>query len=106
MRRAFAGLLPSVIRGRRSKASYASTFRAPLLPLAKLLLQRPTEIELVQRGYLDVQSLRGRLEKFTQGLDCNETQLRQIILLEFWLRNRTATRSPWAEPDTHLTFSK
>jgi asparagine synthase (glutamine-hydrolysing) len=88
MRRAFDGLLPPMIVTRKSKASYATSFRAPLMPLAKQLLRQPTAIELVKRGYLDVQSLVNRLEKFTQGIDCHETQLRQIILLEFWLRNR------------------
>jgi hypothetical protein len=28
------------------------------------------------------------LERLSAGLDCNEVQLRQIILLEFWLRHR------------------
>jgi hypothetical protein len=28
----------------------------------------------------------GRVERFTQGLDCNQTQLLHILLLEFWLR--------------------
>jgi hypothetical protein len=41
----------------------------------------------VSRGWVDRASLTARLRKLTLGLDCNETQLRQIILLEFWLRN-------------------
>jgi hypothetical protein len=36
------------------------------------------------------------LERFTQGLDCNEFQLRMIILFEFWLRNRVAPQYPLA----------
>jgi len=40
-------------------------------------------------------SLRARLERLCLGLDCNESQLRQIILLELWLRNRASrTSSP------------
>jgi asparagine synthase (glutamine-hydrolysing) len=93
MRRAFAGLLPPMILARKSKAGYASVFRAPLVPMARLMLQRPAEIQLVERGYLHPQSLISRLEKFMQSLDCNEAQLRQIIVLEFWLRNRMAPRT-------------
>ena len=88
MRRAFAGLLPPLVLNRKSKASYLSTYRESLLPLATTLLKGCEEIQVVQRGYVDHQSLMGRLEKFKQGLDCNETQLRQVILFEFWLRAR------------------
>jgi asparagine synthase (glutamine-hydrolysing) len=88
MRRAFAGLLPPLILGRKSKASYMSMYRGALIPLAAALLKSPEDIRLVERGFVDRRSLIGRLEKFTQGLDCNETQLRQVLLLEFWLRDR------------------
>jgi asparagine synthase (glutamine-hydrolysing) len=91
MRRAFAGLLPPLVLGRKSKASYMSMYRGALMPLATALLQSPAEIQLVERGLVDRRSLIGRVEKFTQGLDCNETQLRQVLLLEFWLRNHLAS---------------
>ncbi len=99
MRRAFAGSLPPVILNRKSKASYESTYRGSLMPLATALLQSSREIQLVERGYVDRRSLTSRLERFRQGLDCNETQLRQILVLEFWLRQRmpsgkSFTRSP------------
>jgi hypothetical protein len=66
------------------------------------LLTGSGKIQLVERGYLERESLLRRLGRFTQGLDCNETQLRQILILEFWLRKRiaappssdSATRSP------------
>jgi asparagine synthase (glutamine-hydrolysing) len=86
MRRAFACLLPPMVLNRKSKASYLATYRESLLPLAAKLLKNSEGIQVVERGYVDRASLMGRLEKFTQGLDCNETQLRQIILFEFWLR--------------------
>ena len=107
MRRAFAGLLPPMILSRKSKASYLSTYRGALMPLATALLQSPAEIQLVERGFVDRRSLIGRLEKFTQGLDCNETQLRQILLLEFWLRNRMASprSSDSAAPRPQLAVS-
>jgi asparagine synthase (glutamine-hydrolysing) len=91
MRRAFAGLLPPLVLGRKSKASYMSMYRGALMPLATALLQSPAEIQLVEHGLVDRRSLIGRVEKFTQGLDCNETQLRQVLLLEFWLRNHMAS---------------
>ncbi len=90
MRRAFAGLLPPMILSRKSKASYLSTYRGALMPLATALLQSPAKIQLVERGFVDCRSLLDRVEKFTRGLDCNDTQLQQILLLEFWLRNRMA----------------
>jgi asparagine synthase (glutamine-hydrolysing) len=90
MRRAFAGLLPPMVLNRKSKAAYTSVYRESLMPLAAAMLQRPGGIQLVERGYLDRQSLTSRLERYTQGLDCNESQLRMLILFEFWLRNRVA----------------
>jgi asparagine synthase (glutamine-hydrolysing) len=93
MRRAFAKLLPSMVLNRKSKGSYASTYRESLVPLATTLLKSPAEIRLVERGYIERSSLLTRLDRFTQGLDCNEIQLRQILLLEVWLRARTAPHS-------------
>lgn len=91
MRRAFAGLLPPLVLNRKSKASYEPAYRAALRPLAAALLKVPESVQVVERGYVDGHSLTNRLEKFTQGLDCNELQLRQILLLEFWLRQHTGT---------------
>jgi asparagine synthase (glutamine-hydrolysing) len=88
MRRSFAGLLPPLVLHRKSKGSYESIFRESLLPLATELLKGSSRIEAVERGYVDRGSLASRLQKFTQGMDCNEMQLRQILLLEFWLRTR------------------
>ena len=98
MRRAFAGLLPPLVLGRKSKAAYTSMYVGALMPLAVALLKRPNEIQLVDRGYVDRKSLTGRLERFTQGLDCNESQLRSVILLEFWLRNRVAPQYTMTSP--------
>lgn len=87
MRRAFAGLLPPMVLKRRSKASYGAIYRASLLVLAAEMLKHPAKIRLAELGCLELGSLVGRLEKFSQGIDCNEPQLRQAILMEFWLRN-------------------
>jgi asparagine synthase (glutamine-hydrolysing) len=87
MRRAFAELLPPAILKRRSKAIYERVFRQALVPMAAELLQRPGEMRMVESGYVDRRSVMERLKRFTEGLDCNSSQLRQLILFEFWLRN-------------------
>jgi asparagine synthase (glutamine-hydrolysing) len=88
MRRAFAGLLPSAIARRKSKMSYSDMFRRALMPLVAELLKQPRDIRLVQMGFLDCESIVDRLTRMAQGLECNETQLRHVILLESWLRSR------------------
>jgi asparagine synthase (glutamine-hydrolysing) len=87
MRRALHDLWPAELRKRRSKGSFTGVFLDSLRPLAQSMLQERS-LQVVERGYLESSSLRRRLEKLTQSLDCNESQLRQIILLEFWLRTR------------------
>ena len=89
MRRAFSGLLPPLIAGRKSKAAYISTYIQPLIPLAAEMVSHPDAIQVVQRGYMDRVSLVDRLAKFTQGIECNEGQLKLAIIFEFWLRNGT-----------------
>jgi len=46
----------------------------------------------VESGFVDRTSVLSRLQRLSSGLDCNESQLRQIILLELWLRNRADGR--------------
>ncbi len=92
MRRALTGLVPEAILRRRTKAGYEASFRQSLLPLANKLLG-DTKIGVVERGYVDPAGLRTRLERYVQGIECNEPQLRQIILLEFWLRRNSAALS-------------
>lgn len=100
MRRAFVGLLPKVVLSRKSKAAYTASYRRALMPLAAEILKRPAGVQLVERGYVNRQSLTNRLERFTQGLDCNESQLRLLLVCEFWLRNRVAPQYPLAPPNS------
>jgi hypothetical protein len=88
MRRAFAGLLPPSILKRQSKASYSAVYRQALLPLAVEALRAPSRMRSVDLGFIDRDSVGERLHAFVNGLECNESQLRQIILFEFWLRSR------------------
>jgi hypothetical protein len=92
MRRAFAPLLPPLILNRKSKAAYVSTYRDALMALASALAADTSNIQVVERGWIDRASLLARVERFRQGLDCNEPQLRQLLLFEFWLRNREGSR--------------
>ncbi|HYL73918.1 MAG TPA: asparagine synthase-related protein [Bryobacteraceae bacterium] len=87
MRRALHELWPPGLRKRRSKGSFSGVFLDSLRPLARWLLEQPC-LQVVERGYVSPASLKRRLDLLTQALDCNEPQLRQIILLELWLRNR------------------
>src|SRR6185312_17239888 len=88
MRRALSGLLPKAVAQRRSKAAYSGVFRRSLMPMAQELLRSPSPLLLVEGGFIDGQAARTRLEHFALGLECNEVQLHQIVMLEFWLRAR------------------
>ncbi|HEX2267924.1 MAG TPA: asparagine synthase-related protein [Pyrinomonadaceae bacterium] len=87
MRSAFSDLWPVRLRERRSKGSFNAPWQEASRPLAHALLNAK-KWHSVARGFVDHASLRSRLERLSLGLDCNESQLRQIILLELWLRNR------------------
>jgi len=68
--------------------------------LAAALLRDPNGIQMVERGYVDRQSLVGRLDRYRKGLDCNESQLHMIVILEFWLRNRMPDSARPQSPPT------
>ena len=88
MRKAFHDLWPPAVRKRRSKDAFGGVFLDSLRPLAQGFLAQPEQLRVVERGYVDLESLKKRLELLLHSLDCNEPQLRQIILLELWLRGR------------------
>jgi len=87
MRRALGGLWPPKLAKRRSKSLFGGPWFEALRPPAMNLRRNPNW-EVVERGWVDRASFSTRLEKLTQGLDCNAVQLRQIILLECWLQSR------------------
>jgi asparagine synthase (glutamine-hydrolysing) len=86
MRHAFSDLWPPRLRKRRSKGFFDVPWLEALRPLARVLL-KTRQLQLVERGFVDRASVLSRLECLSAGLACNEPQLRQIILLELWLRN-------------------
>ena len=87
MRSALSDLWSLKLRTRRSKGLFNTPWQQALRPLARVLL-KAKQWHLVERGFVDRSSLVSRLQRLSNGLDCNESQLRQIILLELWLRNR------------------
>ena len=91
MRAALSDLWPLKLRERRSKGSFSAPWQEASRPLARALLNAK-KLHSVERGFVDRESFRSRLERLCFGLDCNESQLRQIILLELWLRNRILER--------------
>jgi len=102
MRRAFREMLPEPVLRRRSKGNYGGMFAASLRPLAFELLKDVAGMHLVEGGYVDPASVRNRLGRLVQGLECNEPQLRCLILLEFWLRERVSPSCLAAEPAAML----
>ncbi len=89
MRSTFSDLWPNKLRERRSKGSFSAPWKESIRPIALRLLSAK-HLHVVDRNLVDRTSLRSRLERFCTGLDCNEFQLRQIMLLELWIRNRAA----------------
>ncbi|HXQ33367.1 MAG TPA: hypothetical protein VN843_05040, partial [Anaerolineales bacterium] len=71
------------------KGSFSVPWQEALRPIAGVLL-KDRHFHLADHGIVDQSGVRSRLERLNVGLDCNEYQLRQIILLELWLRNRAA----------------
>ena len=100
MRRALADLWPPKLRARRSKSLFGAPWHDALRPLALALLAAP-QLQVVERGWVDPASFAARLTRLVHGLDCNEPQLRHIILLEYWLRQRGRDR----ESSSSLTHS-
>lgn len=88
MRRALGQYWPPELRHRRSKDALGGVFLESLRPLAHAFLQPGQPLRVVECGYVDRASLNQRLDRLSMSLGCNETQLRQIILLELWLRQR------------------
>lgn len=92
MRSALSDLWPLKLRTRRSKGLFNAPWQEALQPVASSLLETK-QLHVIERGFVDGASVRSRLERLSAGLDCNQAQLRNIILLELWLRNRAQNES-------------
>jgi asparagine synthase (glutamine-hydrolysing) len=87
MRSALSDLWPLTLRRRRSKGLFNLPWQEALRPLASVLI-KSRKLHVVERGFVDRANVLSRLQRLSTGLDCNETQLRHIVLLELWLRKR------------------
>jgi asparagine synthase (glutamine-hydrolysing) len=87
MRSALSDLWPLKLRTRRSKGLFNVPWQEALRPLANVLV-RSNELHVVEGGFVDRASVLSRLQRLSVGLDCNESQLRNIVMLELWLRYR------------------
>ena len=90
MRRALRGIVPDAILRRRSKGNYEGMFLKSMRACAAGMAAAPESMLLARRGFIDARSAGARLLCLSQGVECNAAQLRQIILLELWLRQRVA----------------
>lgn len=88
MRRALRGIIPPAVSRRRSKGNYEGMFLRAMRGCAAGFAEAPESMLLVRRGYIESRSAGARLSRLIQGAQCNAGQLRQIILLELWLRQR------------------
>jgi len=95
MRAALSDLWPLKLRRRRSKGLFNTPWQEALRPLANVLINSG-ELQVVERGFVVRANVLSRLHQLSTGLDCNEAQLRNIVLLELWLRNRVDCR-PFAQ---------
>src|SRR5262249_61167611 len=82
---AFSDLWPRRLRDRRSKGLFNTPWQEALRPVARSLL-KTKRFQVVERGFVDRTSFVTRLQRLSSVLECNESQLRQIIVLEVWLR--------------------
>jgi len=87
MRSSLSHLWPVELQRRRSKALFNLPWQEALRPLAGVLT-KSKELHLVEHGFVDRSSLLSRLHRLSAGLDCNQDQLRYIVVLELWLRQR------------------
>lgn len=87
MRSALSDLWPLRLRMRRSKGLFNLPWQEALRPLARDLLNAK-ELQVVERRLVDRASVLSRLQRLSAGLDCNQDQIRYIIVLELWLRNQ------------------
>lgn len=98
MRSALSDLWPLKLRTRRSKGLFNAPWQEALQPVASSLL-KTKQLHVIERGFVDGPNVRSRLERLSAGLDCNESQLRNIVLLELWLRNREENRLAVADAE-------
>jgi asparagine synthase (glutamine-hydrolysing) len=97
MRRSFAGFVPARILGRISKGHYPPSAARAIRPLAESLV--PVErLQVVQRGWIDPQSLTAAARAIVDGDARASAEVRRVTRLEQWLSSRDR-RAPAVIPD-------
>jgi asparagine synthase (glutamine-hydrolysing) len=86
MRRALSDLWPAALRARRSKSLFGAPWVAALRPLVQEMLATSTW-QVVERGWIAREPTRRKFQQLAQGIGADDPQTRQIVLLEYWLRN-------------------
>ena len=91
MRSALSDLWPLKLQKRRSKGLFSVPWQEAMQSLSNTLFCSE-HFELAELGFVDHANVLSRLKRLSLGLDCNQSQLRNIIILELWLRNRHGSR--------------
>jgi hypothetical protein len=98
VRSEFRAVRPSVV----ARASHIESCSR-----ASHVLIKSKDLHVVRHRLVDRASVLSRLQRLSTALECNEAQLRNIVLLELWLRRRVDDRSfgdvPSASPE-HMTL--
>jgi asparagine synthase (glutamine-hydrolysing) len=94
MRRAFAGILPPEVLGRRTKALAGPASDKSLLEILPALCSSKLETE--SRGYINGTTFRRVLQN-PQAANYDRGQLTQALILEVWLRTRRSPRLSYLE---------
>jgi asparagine synthase (glutamine-hydrolysing) len=90
MRSALSDLWPIKLQNRRSKGLFNAPWQEALRPLADMLLGAK-RLNVVDLGFVDHKSVLSRLQRLSLGVECNHSQLRNIVILELWLRIRDSS---------------
>lgn len=88
MRSAFAKILPPQVATRKSKTAYTRIILGAIRRLALGLAPDVDNMRLVQRGIVERASVERRLARLVNRVGYDDPHLRQILLIEFWLRWR------------------
>jgi asparagine synthase (glutamine-hydrolysing) len=91
MRLALRGIVPDTVLRRGSKGNYATLYADALRDCAADLLHGDRDLHLVRRGFVERETAARMLRAFSRGEGIDETQLRQLVRLELWLRKQIAT---------------
>jgi asparagine synthase (glutamine-hydrolysing) len=88
MRDAFRGFMPERIVNRVAKGDVGALFMRRAASVAESWIDRLPSLHVVQRGYVDAQLLRSKLETLIRGGCSQLTPIPTLLKLEEWLTRR------------------